>query len=393
MIRTSVWQVCAFGAAAALVVVVPSCATNLDLGAPSENVMPDAETTPTFVAEDAGDAAIDAETEKLCIATECPFPYSTCGVDKYRCRTNLSSDENNCGACGVQCPTYMGLNITSRCVAGKCEFSCLPAGGPIQDCNGIIDDGCETDITRDRFNCGVCGTVCAAGTNCHEGKCGCPPGQVECNGECVDTQNDDKNCGACGAACDTTENVCGVDIQYAHFGCREGQCGRLKCSYREVTDCNKDLGLGCASNGCETIIGLDDAQNCGACGNACKPGGYCESGTCVDPPPPVPTSCPEGLVLCGSACFDPLNDVRTCGGCDSPCASGPHQIGSCRKGICHFECEPGWGDCTDESGCETNLNSHPAHCGACGNHCETSAGQPCIEGKCLMTECDAGGTK
>ncbi|WP_146647249.1 hypothetical protein [Labilithrix luteola] len=184
-----------------------------------------------------------------------------------------------------------------------------------------------------------------------------------------------------------------MELQYAHFGCGNGQCGHLKCSYVEVADCNKDLGLACASDGCETIIGLDDAQNCGACGHACKANETCENGSCVVPPPAVPTSCPEGLLLCGDACIDPLSDVNNCGGCGSRCVVGPKQVGTCKKGICQFECEVGWGDCTDTWGCETNLANHPAHCGACGNRCDTAAGQPCIDGQCLMTECDAGETK
>ncbi|AKU95873.1 hypothetical protein AKJ09_02537 [Labilithrix luteola] len=210
MNRNTAWQACAF-AMAALGLVTPSCATNLDLGQPSDNATPDAEPAPSFTSEDAGDASAvgDAAGAKLCIATTCPSTYATCEFDKYKCQTNLSSDSLHCGACDVQCPTYPQLKLTSRCVAGKCEFSCSPAGGSIKDCNGIVDDGCETDVATDRFNCGACGKVCPAGQNCHEGKCGCPPGKSECNGACVDLANDDFNCGACGAACDTSEDACG----------------------------------------------------------------------------------------------------------------------------------------------------------------------------------------
>jgi hypothetical protein len=70
-------------------------------------------------------------------------------------------------------------------------------------------------------------------------------------------------------------------------------------------------------------------------------------------------------------------------------------VRSCNKGICAYECATGFADCNGSSadGCETNLRTHAGNCGACGNACDVAAGQPCVEGKCLMTDCDAGVTK
>jgi hypothetical protein len=61
-------------------------------------------------------------------------------------------------------------------------------------------------------------------------------------------------------------------------------------------------------------------------------------------------------------------------------------------GLCSRECVPGYADCNGDpaDGCEVELKSNPANCGACGNQCNMGAGQPCVEGKCLMVECDAG---
>lgn len=71
---------------------------------------------------------------------------------------DLSSDRNNCGACGNVCESPEDL-----CCDGVC-----------------------TNIVFDRFNCGACGNVCPDGWDC----CGvCTP---------LDTT---ENCGCCGCGC------------------------------------------------------------------------------------------------------------------------------------------------------------------------------------------------
>ena len=93
---------------------------------------------------------------------------------------------------------------------------------------------------------------------------------------------------------------------------------------------------------------------------------------------------------------DLLNDPSNCGACGSPCKEpGKNQARTCKKGVCAYECAPGFADCNGDpsDGCEVDLSIHPAHCGACDVACDVAAGQPCIEGKCLMTECDAGVTR
>ncbi|MBQ4359845.1 MAG: hypothetical protein II767_06275 [Proteobacteria bacterium] len=41
----------------------------------------------------------------------------------------------------------------------------------------------------------------------------------------------------------------------------------------------------------------EDNANCGTCGNVCKDGEKCKSGACR-------ISCPDGQIMCGSACAD-----------------------------------------------------------------------------------------
>ncbi|MDI1479861.1 hypothetical protein [Polyangium sp. y55x31] len=56
-------------------------------------------------------------------------------------------------------------------------------------------------------------------------------------------------------------------------------------------------------------------------------------------------------------------------------------------GACVYTCETGWGDCTAAPGCETDLGTAKAHCGACGNACAAF----CKAGSCNDPVSVAGG--
>ena len=357
------------------------------------------------------DASADASNDTappplMCVATECPPPFTTCPDTEigYKCGVDLSRDPNNCGACGNKCLSYKSLNMTSRCVDGVCELECFNDKSSSEqidyrNCNGAVDDGCEVNVRKDPLNCGACGKACPAGQPCLNGKCGCPPGYEPCPGiggniECVDTQSDDFNCGKCGVFCtDAPPDACTSMPKNTYYGCGGGKCGQLKCGGSSA-DCNKDLGtLGCNSDGCEVDDVQTDRDNCGGCGAKCAPNEQCiDEGNgyqCVVP-------CAQfGKTLCTrpKGCFDLLNDPNNCGGCGDRCRdAGPNEVRSCKKGICAFECLPGFADCNGDpsDGCEVNLKSHPESCGACGNRCDIAAGQPCVDGRCLVKECDAG---
>jgi hypothetical protein len=380
---------------AAIAVVAIACTANtdmgqvisLDSGAPSLGA-------PTNDAEPA-----DASFHLLaCVGTECPAPWTTCLSEDgptYKCGTDLSRDPDNCGACGNKCLVYKPIHMTSRCVDGACGLECLSPPSSFgrvdwRNCNHLVDDGCEVNVVEDPNNCGSCGNVCPSGSSCIDGKCGCPPGLIECSGLCVDPNNDDYNCGACGNHCEDPADACDPKPDHSYYGCKKGQCGKLKCQSPAV-DCDGDLGATkCGGNGCE-VESVATTENCGHCGTKCT-----GNDQCIDEGngPECGIPCVKaGKVLCGGQCVDLLSDPLNCGGCNAGCKmAGPNQARACTKGVCTYECAEGWADCNGDpsDGCETNLRVHPANCGACGNACNIAAGQPCIEGKCLTIECDGG---
>ncbi len=116
-------------------------------------------------------------------------PGQTCSGGKCRCPPGstmcagkcvvLDADPRNCGACYNFCPGPLeGGHGFPTCTAGKCGFECAPQYG---DCNGLLNDGCETYLRFDPKHCGGCNIQCEPGTPCIEGSCATVP----CTGEPV----------------------------------------------------------------------------------------------------------------------------------------------------------------------------------------------------------------
>ncbi|RLB55538.1 MAG: hypothetical protein DRJ42_06035 [Deltaproteobacteria bacterium] len=57
----------------------------------------------------------------------------------------------------------------ASCDTGSCSVvGCVPGNG---DCNGLVGDGCESDLDTSLSNCGACGHGCRAGDSCIGGVC------------------------------------------------------------------------------------------------------------------------------------------------------------------------------------------------------------------------------
>jgi len=214
-------------------------------------------------------------------------------------------------------------------------------------------------------------------------------------------------CVDCNAATDcTTGQLCLGNRCFTPTPCTTSRmCPGRVCSTRlgYCVDCDADVdcpgGTVCRMNACAPQAGAcraardcsgatpvcDTAQNrCVGCVTAadCPAGQTCRTNTCV-PRVCMPDSvrCPAGArerMVCAS---DGLS-MRT-----EMCPEGPNAtIARCSaESLCAFDCRPGFADCDrmEANGCEADLTTSAAHCGACDRACP--AGQSCAMGECRMS--------
>ncbi len=195
-----------------------------------------------------------------CAVASCNAGFADCdGNPANGCEVFTSSDESNCGGCGVRCAPSNGTGV---CSSGRCTVVACNTG--FGDCNGAASDGCEATLATDASNCGGCGMRCAlsnATASCSAGRCAvasCNAGFANCNSNPADgcevsTATDRSNCGACGRAC--------ALANAAATGCASGACTVVSC-VSGYGNCN-----GAAADGCESNL-RTDPSNCGACGSA-----------------------------------------------------------------------------------------------------------------------------
>lgn len=268
----------------------------------------------------------------------------------------------------------------STCVASPGGYTC------VQSCKTALD--CVT------------GTASDAGDGGDAGDAGSKGAAVACcNERCVDTSTDGNNCGACGATCGTQgccNSVCG-DIGTLPTSC--GACNSV-CSSNNIPaptcsslgSCNGACGgtfADCNNNklvdGCEVDLG-QDPSHCGGCPNVCStnhvPTTACAGGSCSGTCQANWADCNTNKLFDGCE-IDITTTAAHCGACANNCSSNHITTPTCAAGSCNGTCDPGYMDCANgklADGCETNTNTDSLHCGACGTVC--GANTRCVAATC-----------
>jgi hypothetical protein len=143
-------------------------------------------------------------------------------------------------------------------------------------------------------------------------------------------------------------------------------------------DCNND-----ASDGCEVSLATADKK---LCGNVCfASDSCCTNADCIAEP--FPAACYVGMCSgAGGACtYVEKSTATICGG---TCCNA---IGGNCRSDCTLMCLAEKGNCNGDSGdgCETDLRTSVAHCGACGRACRADSENVdtavCAGGVCAST--------
>ena len=335
-------------------------------------------------ANNCGACGTKCKTGEVCssgkCASGCSMGQTTCGNS---C-VNAQTDNANCGACGTLC------GAGQACSAGKCSTTCQMG---LSLCGQQVDGGgpalCSNTKT-DPNNCGSCGTVCAQGQVCTQGKCAinCQANETVCNGNsCANTTSDNDNCGSCGNVCSNgqvcSKGICTVTCTMNTTLCN-GSCVDTQNDPNNCTSCGNVCGNGlvCVNGACTANCGaltqcgnvcidtVNDPTNCGGCGKACGNGLVCNKGVCGP-------SCGQ-LTACGNSCVDLHNDPKNCSSCGTVCGNGL----VCVNGACSANC----GALTQcGNGCVDSKND-PKNCGSCGKVCPLN--NACVASACVPLKCN-----
>lgn len=247
----------------------------------------------------------------------------------------------------------------SEAGAGPGPMNCFPG---LTNCDG---ECVNTDNNED--NCGACGNACDSGEVCDgNGNCeaGCNQGLVLCGGQCIDP--------------DTSEDYCGASGDCSDMG--DGNSSGVTCEGDEVCDGNGECSIECdpgliVCDG-QCIDPDTDDNYCGASGNCTNQGFFnnrgeeCTDGAVCDGNGNCAIECDEGLIACEGECIDPDTDDNHCGAsgnCQGPSAGeacGPGELCD-GQGNCLAECQEGLVNCEGEC---INPDIDERFCGADPNN-------------------------
>jgi hypothetical protein len=305
---------------------------------------------------------------------------------------DTKKDTKNCGTCGNTCSAP--ANASAGCNDGTCGIGTCNSG--YGDCNTSASDGCEVNLSSNKDNCGACGMACMlsnATAACVGGSCGiatCNGGYDDCDKiaatGCETSLKTISDCGGCGKLCTIPNGT--------------GQCTTGTC---QVATCNAGYGDcdGLAANGCETNTAGgtpgpgSTILNCGTCGTSCSVTNgtpLCASGTCKVASCAAPYDDCDGVYANGCE-TNTNNSVGNCGACGTIC-SGNHGAASCAGGLCGITCNPGYGNCDGSilNGCEDNTSSDINNCGMCGTKCSLTShalSTGCASSACSVATCES----
>jgi hypothetical protein len=196
---------------------------------------------------------------------ECIEPFADCNGDRLDgCEINKNTDDKNCGDCNQLCsPPYAQESV---CFNGSCKI--ISCKTNYDDCDHLVSNGCEADLTSNKDHCGSCNNSCGSNAVCSSSQCYCTGQYQNCNGlwgdGCESNKNTDpQNCGSCGSSCGINSvcvnKFCGCESGFANCdgttGCEIDLNSVYTCgtSCSNITNCSSNNGTNrtCVSGICK----------------------------------------------------------------------------------------------------------------------------------------------
>jgi hypothetical protein len=116
-------------------------------------------------------AKTKCDAENNCVVASCEPDFDNCDQnDENGCEADLTTKET-CGKCHNRCTTPQHTESPScdKSDGGyECGFQCKSGWG---DCDHTTSTGCESELSKNPDNCGVCGKKCVGNQTCSTGRC------------------------------------------------------------------------------------------------------------------------------------------------------------------------------------------------------------------------------
>ncbi len=349
-----------------------------------------------------GDAHATASCEAGRCTLRCDEGFADCDDDPTNgCEADLSAPES-CGGCGTRCEGETPLCVRDETSGGyRCVSECPPEAPTL--CTGSCVDT-QTSLAH----CGGCERPCEAphGTaTCTSGTCtlgGCDPGWGDCNGRLEDGCETDlttpTDCGSCGTACPADRPYCRT-TSGGTPSCTDGCSDGIRNGTESDVDCGGELCPACTEG-----RGCNGDRDCGAdlvCrGGRCVPCGECSPGQTETQPC---GNCGTRSRSCSSACS--WGGWSACSG-EGVCSPGQTETQPCgncgtQSRSCSSACSwGGWSACSGEGVCSPGSTTNSgcpntcmaktcdsscswnAECSVCSSSCSqfTTCGSSCPSG-------------